>query len=50
MAGADKAEAVARAVAGDPAIPGGRTRGARATRFFVDAAAAGMLDTYECGF
>jgi 6-phosphogluconolactonase len=49
VSGGEKADAVARAVAGDDTIPGGRVRGEVATRFFLDVAAAALLpQPYRC--
>lgn len=45
VSGADKAEALSKAVTADPSIPGGRIAGARATHFFVDLEACGRLPT-----
>lgn len=49
VSGRDKAEAVAKAVAGDPDTPGGRVRGVRITRFFLDQDACAKLPApYRC--
>ena len=40
VAGSEKADAVARAVAGDPGLPAGSVRGTERTVWFLDAAAA----------
>ncbi len=45
VSGADKAGAVARAVAADPSIPGGRVAGAGGTHFFLDLEACAHLPT-----
>ncbi len=50
VSGPDKADAVAKAFAGDESVPGGRTRGVGFTRFFVDTAAASQIGTYDCAF
>ncbi|MDO5534356.1 MAG: 6-phosphogluconolactonase [Propionibacteriaceae bacterium] len=50
IAGADKAEAVARARAGDPSIPGGVVRGRERTVWLLDRAAAADLPYHECTF
>lgn len=50
VAGADKADAVARSVAGDPTIPAGVVRGQDRTVWLVDQHAAGSLPYHECGF
>jgi 6-phosphogluconolactonase len=46
--GAEKAEAVSRAVAGDSALPAGRVSGRRHTLWLIDEAAAAKLPYYEC--
>ncbi|WP_036921512.1 6-phosphogluconolactonase [Propionicicella superfundia] len=49
VTGHDKADAVARAVAGDETLPGGRISGTVATRFFLDVAACeGLPVPYHC--
>ncbi|HVK44321.1 MAG TPA: 6-phosphogluconolactonase [Micropruina sp.] len=46
--GADKAAAVADALAGSPATPAGVVRGREVTRWFIDRDAAADLPWYEC--
>jgi 6-phosphogluconolactonase len=46
--GAEKAEVVSRAVAGDSALPAGRVSGRRRTLWLVDEDAAAKLPYYEC--
>ncbi|WP_040161637.1 6-phosphogluconolactonase [Nigerium massiliense] len=46
--GAEKAEVVARAMAGDPALPAGVVRGTEQTVWLLDADAAARLDYYRC--
>lgn len=49
--GTAKADTISRAVAGDPELPAGLARGAVATYWFLDEAAATLLPTpYECEF
>jgi len=50
VSGAEKADAVARALASDPTIPGGVLRGTQRTVWFLDAAAAARLPYYDCAF
>ena len=48
--GADKADAVARAHAGDPSLPGGVVRGTERTLWFLDRAAASGIPYHQCSF
>lgn len=50
VSGAEKADAVARAMLGDPLLPGGIARGRERTVWFVDADAAAKLPYYRCAF
>lgn len=50
VAGADKADAVARAHGGDRTLPGGVVRGRDLTLWLLDRAAASGLPYYECTF
>jgi len=50
VSGAEKAAALARAIAGDPLLPGGVARGTDRTVWFVDADATADLPYYECAF
>lgn len=49
-AGPEKADAVARAFAGDPALPGGVVRGREHTLWLLDRAAASGIDYHDCSF
>lgn len=50
VSGADKADAVARSVGGDPTIPAGATRGTEKTHWFLDRDAASGLAYHQCRF
>ena len=50
VSGREKADAVARAFADDPSIPGGVARGTSRTLWFVDADAATRINYYDCVF
>lgn len=50
VSGADKAEAVSRAHAGDETVPGGVVRGSDRTMWFLDRDAASRLPYHECSF
>lgn len=50
VAGAEKADAVARAFAGDPTLPGGVVRGRDRTLWLLDRAAASGIDYHDCSF
>ena len=50
VSGAEKADAVARAYAGDPTLPGGVVRGRERTLWIVDRAAGAGLPHHECTF
>ena len=50
LSGENKADAVARAYAGDPTLPGGVVRGTERTLWFVDRAAGSELPYHDCGF
>jgi 6-phosphogluconolactonase len=50
VSGAEKAAALARAFADDPAVPGGVARGTSRTLWFVDADAATRINYYDCPF
>lgn len=50
VSGADKADAVARSVAGDPEVPAGVVRGRRHTVWFLDQEAASKLPYHQCSF
>lgn len=48
--GADKAEALSRALAGSPDIPAGVVRGQESTRWFVDREAGRELPWFDCAW
>lgn len=48
--GADKAASVARAVAGDPALPAGAVKGRERTLWFLDQGAAADLPYFTCRY
>ncbi len=48
VSGADKAEAVARALAGDESLPAARVHGEEGTFWLIDRAAASRLPYFEC--
>lgn len=50
VSGEDKADAVARSVAGDNTIPAGVARGREKTLWLLDRAAASRLPYHECSF
>lgn len=50
VSGADKAPAVARALEGDPTIPGGVVRGRERTVWWLDQAAASKLASFDCSW
>ena len=50
VTGDEKADAVERSVAGDPAVPAGVARGRSQTHWFLDEAAAARLPYHRCDF
>jgi len=50
VSGREKADALSRAVLGDPTVPAGLARGLERTAWFVDLDAAGGLPYYRCSF
>ena len=50
VSGSDKADAVARSVAGDASLPAGVTRGTEGTVWFLDSEAAAGLPYHRCSF
>lgn len=50
VAGADKADAVARSYAGDPSLPAGVVRGREHTMWLLDRAAGEKIPYHECTF
>ena len=50
VSGAEKADALGRAILGDPTLPAGVARGRERTVWFVDADAAVDLPYYRCAF